>query len=398
MIQAFVDHLRLHYGDDTTALRTRFHLPDNGPIDAPRNLRRGPWDNYSDDNPFFKEWLDFNVHAINRMHAAGCREALLAGFPPELIKGQFIPTPNNPATGPATTILANSPATYAMIAGTGFGFGNPDPDHTNTQSTLHLARAAHSSGFHSIAIHQSHPSTNDPSDALQWLQSLRQFGTHSIQFNNPTEADATSLQTTHAAMQKAIQSLANETETTNIPPLQSSGTHQIRPFTNNDTPIAILSTTSGLIQSIHADGSHEGSVFVVPFHTRLAIEEINFHPSETTQQSAPFTLTPGAQIDIDFHVSNAISPGPIEFKILRHGQPLPGLYGQLPVSSNQTAMRLQFRCHSTIDNLTVEITPPPNASLSIHTATIQSPMTASLNANGNKGTPHKGGIFFTLLD
>ncbi|WPJ97120.1 hypothetical protein SH580_05290 [Coraliomargarita algicola] len=86
MIRGFREYLMLQYGSDLEAVLQARKGPDLIAFDAPRDTDRGRWDRYDSENPFFNDWVNYNRYVVNRRLADTFAQALLAGFPSEIIK------------------------------------------------------------------------------------------------------------------------------------------------------------------------------------------------------------------------------------------------------------------------------------------------------------------------
>ena len=123
-LEGFYKYLLSLYEDLDTINEKMGSNFDKKFFDAPRGLLRGDWDRYDSENRYFREWVEYNRIQIYRRVGSSYREALLAGFPPELIKSHQIPDSYvfGSIVGISEREIRISPIDWLLTTGAGFGF------------------------------------------------------------------------------------------------------------------------------------------------------------------------------------------------------------------------------------------------------------------------------------
>ena len=269
MIAGFRLYLKDLYGTVENVNKTfGTSFADFAALDAPRNAGRGDWDRYpssaADANPFFTQWVIYNRSVVSQRIVESYREALLAGFPPELIKAHQIPEGDAVAgfLGEADTRI--SPIDVVLSLGTGYGGTRYYTWFRDKDSFLALAR---DSGHANITLGEYSAMNTRKSEAYRQLKFLFDNGvmfTHVMGWTGGAENG----DKMDASEQYAIDRLQKE----NIPRSASSGgTGNVCAYVNGDTAYDIVEIGSGkddagLLKSVNADGSFEGTVYLQPFH------------------------------------------------------------------------------------------------------------------------------------
>ena len=388
MIADFFDWLVRHYGDDPSAWQKRFGVAFDEFFDAPRDLARGKWDRYDAENPFVLAWIEFNRHVINRTLALTFRESLAAGIPPEMIRSHQIP--DTYAIGPVLGggIARITPIDYAMVAGVGFGFTKFG---VNSEKEDNIVKAANSSGFDSLVMGEFQPLSTDSEVAEKELRYVFESGVKAIHplywgaqhtggVANPED------HLKNKTVYDAIQNLLDED-----PPRagQAGGIGEVRAHRKGDRAYNVVSIGTGaqhrgLIKSIRADGRMEGSVYVIPFHQHIRVEELTVIKNEITVADP---VAPGSQIEIQIS-----APAGVTISVLRGGVELPDLRGELKGDRVRYTLRMPER----MDELSLHL--KSTAEFKVLHATLQSPECADVHTGRHTGIPHRGGVMFDLLD
>ena len=234
-------------------------------IDAPRDKGRGAWDAYKGD--YFTEWSMYNRYIVSKRIMEAYREALLAGYPPESISAHQIPEGEAVAgfLGEANTRL--TPVDVVLTCGTAYGgtrYGN-----LNRKSNFLVN--AHNMGHSNITLGEYGSLYENGKQAysqlkLLWNNGLRMV--HHITFNdNQAKAE-----------EDAIKMLMADNEPR---PGYTGGTTGAIGVLNGDKQYNIIqigagadSDSTGLLKSIDTAGKWEGTVYLVPFHTKQASQAI----------------------------------------------------------------------------------------------------------------------------
>lgn len=292
MVRGFASSLLSVYGS-VENINARFgtSFSDESEIDAPRDAGRGAWDAYSGD--YFMQWSLYTRNMINKRIMESYREALLAGFPPETITSHQIPEGDAVSgfLGQADTRL--SPCDAVMSSGTGFGatrYGTFYSDKSNFVSI------AHQSGHNAIELGEYCALTENPSSAYKQLDYLWKNGVraiHYITFNDNQTA----------AEREAVAKLQAENKPR---PGYTGGTASMLNVRQTGTSYAIVQIGAGedkqgLLKSVKADGSFEGTVYVVPFHAHVDVTEIAMQQAGLTYTSEALKgLQNGDQAELTF--------------------------------------------------------------------------------------------------
>ena len=232
---------------------------DRASIDAPRDSGRGAWDAYSGD--YFTEWSMYNRNIVSKRIMEAYREALLAGYPPEAISAHQIPEGEAVAgfLGEANTRL--TPIDIVLTCGTAYG----GTRYGNLSRKRNFLVNAHNMGHSNITLGEYGSLYEGGKQAYGQLKNLWSNGlrmVHHITFN---DAQA-------KAEEEAIRMLMEDNEPR---PGYTGGTTGAIGVNMNGKQYSIVqigagagSDSTGLLKSIDPAGKWEGTVYVVPFHTK----------------------------------------------------------------------------------------------------------------------------------
>ncbi len=412
MIWAFREHLLRLYGS-LDNINARFQTPFNnlGAFDAPRNQGRGAWDNYHTTNPFFLAWVDHARRVINYRIAQGHREALLAGFPPEFIKTHQIPA--NYAVGAAEVNGRITPVDWAMSAGTSFGGTRYGVWYNRTHNWI---QGAFSSGHTNIVIGEYHPLTTNFNNArnqieylynngVQFIHHMTWYGDHSP---NPEAL------TWDIRAREAFQDFA---QIDSPRPGTTGGIGDIRPVHTPDgrryniVQIGRGPERNGLLKSVNQDGSWEGSVYAVPFHSRVIIDSLAEDMEQTLGMQetvlGPVTnLMNGDQIEVQFFARSNDLNAHASITVLHNGAELTAQQHSFSIGSEWRHYRYVLRIQNPMEGVSIVLNSGVRGSASQNTQTIQMQEFTVLAQRVqvtryeygiNSGTPHRGGVTFDLL-
>jgi len=408
-LEGFYEYLVLLYGNIKNINR-EFGTPfDKTFFDAPRDFNRGKWDSYVSSNPYYMEWMKYNNHVVYSMIALSYREGLLAGFPPEAITCHQIP--DSYAFGSLTAFskpaIRVSPIDWNLNAGVGYGFTRYGLWYKGKYNVL---QGANSSGFDIMTIGEYHALIPDANETYNQLKYLQNHGVNAIHCMWWPETHDKGY---NAAFRKALERLiADDSPRTNL----TGGVGQIRPVYSGGKKFDIVSIgtqyrNTGLLKSINADGSWEGSVYVVPFHSHVEItpivenksfqletEEIKFGPFEE--------LDSGRQIEFSFTAKSKNKNAFISFRVFHKGIDMPSQQITIPVNSSGKHFRYIFRAQTNLKEISVGISSGEagkrnwkgqnilikNLSIILH-----SEKTAKIKKGIFEGKRHQGGITFDVL-
>lgn len=275
---------------------------DRASIDAPRDSGRGAWDAYSGD--YFAEWSLYNRAIVSKRIMEAYREALLAGYPPESISAHQIPEGEAVAgfLGEAHTRL--TPIDVVLTCGTAYG----GTRYGNLTRKNNLVYNAHMMGHSNISLGEYGSLYENSKSAYNQLKNLWSNGlrmVHHITFNDKQAK----------AEEEAIRMLMADNEPR---PGYTGGTTNSVGVAQNGKKYNVIqigggadSESTGLLKSIDAAGKWEGTVYLVPFHTKMAasvIEALNTPVQGTVNQFTTGkldTIKNSDQVEITFTASKS---------------------------------------------------------------------------------------------
>ena len=417
MIEGFRSYLLERYGSIETINRlfgTAF--TDRASIDPPRSIGRGTWDAYAGD--YFIEWSLYNRYIVSKRIMEAYREALLAGFPPESISAHSIPEGEAVSgfLGQADTRL--SPIDVVLTCGTAYGgtrYGQFFNDPTN------LVRNASNMGHWNITLGE-YGAINKNNAAsykqLQWLWKNGVRMVHQMDFGGEyTEYE-----------QYAIDKLYEN----NLPrPGYTGGTTNAMGVKNGDKQYNIVqigagsdSDSVGLLKSIDSEGAWEGSVYLVPFHTKVTstvIESLNTPIAGTENTFSTGALIPTTknyeaiknadQVEITFAAAKVGKTAAwVTFEVYHDGCLLESSVTTYQLTEAMTPYRYVLSNQIYEDDLEIRITfhtetddgSMESIKLEDLYGTIQHEQAGFKYYNGQDvrrmNDAHKGGVTFDLLD
>lgn len=296
MIEGFRAYLLTRFGS-VENINNRFgtSFTSRESIDAPRDGAlgdRGVWDRYEGD--YFEQWCIYTRQIINKRLAESFREALLAGFPPEIISGHSIPEGDaiSGFLGQADTRM--SPVDAMMTLGCGFGVTRYGTWYKSNDNFLLFARNA---GFKNITISEYNSISVDMDVAYEQLLYIFRNGGKYINMLNVSDPGSRSDMRAVAELIKDNQPRSGNT----------GGTLGSIPVTIGDSVYNIVQlgegeNQNGLLKSINEDGTWEGSVYLTPFHSHIVVEPISLGTNARSgSRSAPINdLQTGDVIEVNF--------------------------------------------------------------------------------------------------
>jgi len=353
--------------------------------------------------------MKYNNHVVYATVASTYREALLAGFPPEAITCHQIP--DSYAFGSLTAFskpaVRVTPIDWNLNAGTGYGFTRYGLWYKAKHNVL---QGANSSGFDMMTIGEYHALVPDANETYNQLKYLQNYGVNAIHCMWWPESHDKGY---NAAFRKALERLiSNDSPRTNF----TGGVGQIRAVRSGEKKFDVVSIgtqprNTGLIKSINEDGTWEGTVYVVPFHShveitpiaenkniRLGTKEIKFGPIEE--------LDSGQQIEILFAAKSRSKTADISFRVFHKGIEMPDQRVTMHVNSSGKYYRYIFRVQTNLKEISVGISSGEfgkrnwkeqnilikNLNIVLHTE-----KTAKIKKGVFEGKRHQGGITFDLL-
>ncbi len=381
---------------------------DRASIDAPRDSGRGAWDAYSGD--YFAEWTLYNRAIVSKRIMEAYREALLAGYPPESISAHQIPEGEAVAgfLGEAHTRL--TPIDVVLTCGTAYG----GTRYGNLTRKNNLVYNAHLMGHSNISLGEYGSLYENPKSAYNQLKSLWSNGlrmVHHITFNdNQAKAE-----------EEAIKMLMADNEPR---PGYTGGTTNAVGVVQNGKNYNIIqiggganSASTGLLKSISATGKWEGTVYLVPFHTKMnasAIESLNTPVQGTENQFTTGkldTIKNSDQVEITFAASkNGDARAWVEFATYYKGCLVGDSTVTYELTNTLTPYRYVLSNQLYSSDLEVKVTFHTEAGDGSMDAirvedlrgTLQTESCGFSYYDGNRAhlanKPHQGGVTFDLLN
>ena len=375
-------------------------------IDPPRNTGRGAWDTYSTSNTYHQAWIDYQRSIVNWRIAIGMRDALLAGFPPEIIKTHQIPA--SYAVGDAATTGRITPIDWAMTTGTGFGSTRYGIWYNRADNWV---QGAFASGHAMIGCGEYHPLTTNQANATAQLRYMFDNGVHFIHHMTWDNAAF------NAVGEQAYRSLTAEDRPR---PGVTGGLHGVRPVVHdfggeeqryNIVQIGGSDTTAGLLKSLRPDGRWEGTVYLTPFHQAINITAL--HDEESRVLSSTQNVTPqvtglfaGDQVEVRFLARTDDANGAMTILGLHDGIEFGGTRTIVPLTSDWTSHRFVLAVQERMDAIQLilnsgERDTPTGSQQSIELeqfSILVHKLAAARHEYGiTSGTPHRGGVTFDVL-
>jgi len=402
MIRGFREYLQNIYGADMVKVLAARKGPSVEEFDAPRDTGRGAWDAYDKGNPFFNDWVFYNRNVVNRRLADTFTQALLAGFPSEILRTHQIP--DRYAIGTldlfSERIVRITPIDYALTSGVGFGF---------TRFTVwfnkpnYAFKAGFTSGFDSITFGEYQALTADQDLANEQLVHVWEKGGNAIHAMKwPDSHDRGFNETMRGAIENLLSDYDKPRTTV------TGGISKIKPFILYDRRFNIAAigqgpNKRGLLKSLREDGTWEGSVYAVPFRTAISVQTL---PTDYKTNVAgvrvlevgPLTeLEGGEQVVVKF-TARCSGVSAVRFNV-RHtsGGQLPGFEQVLEVGEELRAFRCVLRSQLPVDDLVISIEVPAGVHLDDVVAQRQTQKVARPHRDDHEGIPHQGGVTFDIL-
>ena len=282
MVEGFRGYMLDRYGsveNINATFGTRF--ADRAAIDAPRNGIRGDWDKF--EGAYFEEWIMYNRYIVSKRLMEAYREALLAGYPPESISAHSAPEDIfDNKTLDATNTDKNfrlSPTDVVLSCGTAYG----GTRYGNRALNANIVVNAHKMGHSNITLGEycsNEKATNSwpfqtQEDANNNAYTyLKNYWDNGLRFVHVVTVENAFVPAEIYAFQQLID--ANEARpgytggTTNSVSVNMQG----KKYNIVQIGAGADSTSTGLLKSIDAEGKWEGTVYLVPFHTKVKSTEI----------------------------------------------------------------------------------------------------------------------------
>ncbi len=412
MISAFAQWLKDMFGTiENINKRYGTEFKSFEELDAPRGTKRGDWDKYSTRRKsydYFTQWTLYNRYVISRHVIQSYREALLAGFPPELIKAHQIPEGDAVAglLGEADTRL--SPVDTVMADGTGYGGTRYGVWYTDNNSFFALADR---SGHNNITLGEYSAMATNRDQSYKQLKYMFDNGivfTHVMGWaGNVAQGDV---------MDKNEKYAIDKLQENEYPRSASSGgTGDLRAYVNGENSYNIVEIGSredsaGLLKSVKADGSFEGTVYLQPFHAFVGVVDVA--RGVTAKGSGNMTYEMKGKKDADgkeltgfnyndiaelrFTAAPTGKRGTITVKILHEGYEMPVAEYTFTVTGEETEYRYVFKNQVYLEDCTV-VVEYNRVDIKDCDVTLMYEMTARKYFGELSPKAHEGGVSFDLM-
>lgn len=399
MIEGFFLYLRSVYGDDLSRLRQTLGLPETEFFDAPRQWDRGEWDATTPENPLFREWVAYNRSVVCRRVAQTFREALLAGFPPEAVTCHQIP--DIYAIGDlkafSKVVARITPVDWMLNSGVGYGFTRYGVWYNRPHDALQDANAA---GFNLQTIGEYQALTPDADAAYEQLRFIFEhggYGVHCMKW--PAGFDKGYNDTMAQAARRLV---AEEKPRPGV----TGGVGQVRPVRRGDRRfnVACIGTgkRTGLLKSLNADGTWEGSVYVVPFHAAVEIAALPDVPTELAadgrwRSQALAGMDSGCQVELSGWARAQARAATLSISMERDGVPLGGMAQDVKLGAQWRFVRFVFRCQVPAEGLRLALSTDAAVAFRDLLITRQTEQTPKVVKGQFDGRAHRGGVTFAIL-
>ena len=421
MIEGFRGYLLDRYGSVENINKTfGTYFKDRASIDAPRNGVRGAWDKFS--GPYFEEWVLYNRYMVSKRIMEAYREALLAGYPPESISAHSAPedifdNKNLSATNTDKNFRL-SPTDIVLSCGTAYG----GTRYGNRALTSNMVVNAHKMGHSNITLGEycsNEMAMKSPFQSQETANQnaytyLKNYWDNGLRMVHVVTVDHGYIEAEIYAIQQLID--ANEPRpgytggTTNSVSVSLAGKQynivQIGAGANSDS--------TGLLKSIDAEGKWEGTVYLVPFHTKVtstAIEGLNAPVSGTKNQFSTgvlSTMKNSDQAEITFNAKKTGNARAwVEVAVYHNGYLLEDSVTVYELTNTMSPYRYVLANQLYESGLEVKITfnteagePMDSITVEKMCGTLQTEMSfyAYYGERVSKNQAHQGGITFDLLD
>lgn len=236
-----------------------------------------------------------------------------------------------------------------------------------------MVHDAHAAGFGMMSIGEYQALTPDVEAAFGQLRFLADHGVafaHCMSW--PAEHECGS----NASMDAALRRLFAEDRPR---PGVAGGVGEVRTARAGGRECAVVCVGSGpdrtgLLKSLRADGSWEGSVCGMPFHARVAVTPLRV---ARTAVGEPWVCGPlkglasGCQVDLLFRASGTRVGVGATWSVRRGGRVLPGLMARIAVGRAAARARCVLRVQLPVDGVEVALQPDPGVRVSEVSATLE---------------------------
>ncbi len=412
MISSFADWLQDMFGTiDNVNKKYGTEFKTFEEIDPPRHAKRGDWDKYPSKNKrneYFTVWSLYNRYIVSRHVIQSYREAILAGFPPELIKAHQIPEGDAVAglLGEADTRI--SPVDAVLADGTGYGGTRYGVWYKDNNSFFALADR---SGHNNITLGEYSAMSTNKKDAYNQLKYMFNNGivfTHVMQW----AGNIANGETMDKNEQYAIDKLQENEEPRSA---SSGGTGDICAYVNGETAFNIVEIGSkpesaGLLKSVNADGGFDGTVYLQPFHAFVGAVDVASDVKASGKGTLSYEMK--GKVDADgnevagFNYGDTAElrikaaptgkRGTITVKIMHEGYEMPVATYKFTVTGDAAEYRYVFKNQVYLADCTV-VVEYSRVDITDLDATLIYEMTARKYFGELSPKAHEGGVSFDIM-
>ena len=293
-IRGYRDYLLVKYGSLENINRrfgTAFKSLRLSDFDAPRGGNRGKWDSKASD--YWREWLIYDRYTVQTMQFRGYRECLLAGLPPESVKGHMIPDTyvyGGDFTGNREVTSTGCPIEAMLTAGVSFGCTRYA---LTFKRPFNWLQGVWSSG-HALAINGEYGIYTEslPEEGVQQTEWLFEHGLEFLLYTHPEgmfggKETLEGLARVNASgrPRPGVTGGVGEVRATSVMEreysrAETSGAKAYVPHeTGTVRPIDIVAIGTGperggLLKSVDQQGFWDGLVYLQPFHSHIDVESL----------------------------------------------------------------------------------------------------------------------------
>ncbi len=404
MVLGFRSYLLSLYGS-VEKINERFgtNFASIDEIDPPRDENRGKWDKYGGSD-YFSYWSLYNRFIVNKRILEAYREALLAGFPPESISAHQIPEGDAVAgfLGEANTRL--SPVDVVMSCGTAFGGTRYGTWYEQKNNWL---INAYNAGHKNITIGEYSSLARGDIAAYNQLKYLFNHGVRMTHVLVPYPSDSSDYVIVKDKEMLAVYKLQREN---NPRPGYTGGTLDVKHIFQDGKSYSVVrigtgDDQNGLLKSVYDDGSWEGSVYFVPFHSHVDVSKVRMKGSTRSSFKSEDikNLHHGDQIELTFKGKyTGKGKGKVRIYATYDGEVLKNSVVEFELANNMQNFRYVFSNQlSLTDNvrLVVEFEADSKSKIDIDdmSCTVQRESVARKYFGQFNSKAHKGGITYDIL-
>ncbi len=394
-----VENINRHFGTNFTS-EEEIDAPRYDPEAANTKKKRGDWDVYGK-SEYFTQWSLYTRNIVNKRILEAYREALLAGFPPEAINAHQIPEGDAVSgfLGEANTRI--SPTDVVSICGTAYGgtrYGYFCNDMNN------FIQLAYRGGHNNITLGEYSALSADWNEAYAQLKYLVDHGVKFTHIIVPYSTKDEMYTMVKMAEERAISQLQQDNQPRST---ATGGTGASEPVRRGDTSYNILQLgdcdKNGLLKSVKQDGSWEGSVYLVPFHSQVIVKEVEMTGTENGYTSAMIKdFQYGDQAELTFLASCEGSPASVKIEVYHAGFLLEDATAVYALTSQETPYRYVLSNQVSLENVEIRMTFTCDDMSKLKVDNLQ--CTAQMENVAHKyfgdldATTNKGGVSFDVIE